>query len=147
MRERPSARGPAAWVIDGYATLFEELSSQARYDVILVPVRVGALVAACARHSAQIGVRVVGVEPARAACLAASLAAGRPTRVPTPGTSMAGQPRQAWPEYLTDKSRVLLNRHRGRNELTQLGSGTSRDGGAAPRETWKDDADGIRRRL
>ncbi|HKN93266.1 MAG TPA: pyridoxal-phosphate dependent enzyme, partial [Thermoleophilaceae bacterium] len=34
--------------------------------------------------------QVVGVEPATAACLSASLADGVPTPVPTPGTTMAG---------------------------------------------------------
>jgi diaminopropionate ammonia-lyase len=35
-------------------------------------------------------VKVIGVEPVDAACLTASLAAGDPIAVPTPGTSMAG---------------------------------------------------------
>ena len=79
---------PARWVIDGYATLFGELDADA--DLLLVPVGVGSLAAAAARFGAPAGVRVVGVEPATAACLTASLAAGEPTAVPTPGTSMAG---------------------------------------------------------
>jgi diaminopropionate ammonia-lyase len=83
-------RGPAEWVIDGYATLFEECAEQADYDVLLVPVGVGSLAAAAARHGAAAGVTVIGVEPVTAACLTASLDAGRPTAVPTPGTSMAG---------------------------------------------------------
>jgi diaminopropionate ammonia-lyase len=82
--------GPAAWVIDGYATLFSELAAQARHDLLLVPVGVGSLAAAAARHGARAGAAVVGVEPATAACLTASLAAGAPTAVPTPGTAMAG---------------------------------------------------------
>jgi diaminopropionate ammonia-lyase len=82
--------GPAAWVIDGYATLFAEAAEQATYDLILVPVGVGSLAAAAARHGAQVGAQVVGVEPVTAACLGASLAHGRPKRVPTPGTAMAG---------------------------------------------------------
>jgi diaminopropionate ammonia-lyase len=82
--------GPAEWVIDGYATLFAEAAEQAAYDLILVPVGVGSLAAAAARHGAQVGARVVGVEPATAACLTASLAYGAPTPVPTPGTTMAG---------------------------------------------------------
>ena len=82
--------GPAEWVIDGYATLFAEAANQARYDLIVVPVGVGSLAAAAARHAAQVGAQVVGVEPAEAACLTASLALGVPTRVPTPGTAMAG---------------------------------------------------------
>jgi diaminopropionate ammonia-lyase len=82
--------GPAAWVIDGYATLFAEADAQAAYDVVLVPVGVGSLAAAAARHGAATARAVIGVEPAAAACLTVSLAAGRPTPVPTPGTTMAG---------------------------------------------------------
>jgi diaminopropionate ammonia-lyase len=37
-----------------------------------------------------VGAAVVGVEPASAACLTASLRHGQPTPVPTPGTTMAG---------------------------------------------------------
>lgn len=82
--------GPARWVIDGYATLFAESTAQAPFDLVLVPVGVGSLAAAAARHAARTGSRVIGVEPVSAACLTASLAAGRPTPVPTPGTTMAG---------------------------------------------------------
>jgi diaminopropionate ammonia-lyase len=82
--------GPAHWVIDGYATLFAEAACQGAHDLVMVPVGVGSLAAAAARHAAHAGARVVGVEPAAAACLTASLAAGRPAGVPTPGTTMAG---------------------------------------------------------
>jgi diaminopropionate ammonia-lyase len=82
--------GTAEWVIDGYATLFDEAAGQAAYDLVLVPVGVGSLAAAAARHGAERGVPVVGVEPVDAACLTASLAAGRPTAVANPGTVMAG---------------------------------------------------------
>jgi diaminopropionate ammonia-lyase len=82
--------GPAEWVIDGYATLFAEAAAQATYDLILVPVGVGSLGAAAARHGAQVGAKVIAVEPATAACLSASLVRGTPTTVPTPGTRMAG---------------------------------------------------------
>jgi diaminopropionate ammonia-lyase len=82
--------GSAEWVIDGYATLFSETARQGDYDLILVPVGVGSLAAAAARHGAQVGAQVIGVEPAAAACLSASLARGVPTSVPTPGTTMAG---------------------------------------------------------
>ena len=84
------AAGPPAWVIDGYATLFEEAHDQAAYDLLLVPVGVGSLAAAAARHAAAVGVSVVGVEPATAACLTESLASGRRVAVETPGTVMAG---------------------------------------------------------
>jgi len=97
--------GPARWVIDGYATLFDELAAQADFDVLVVPVGVGSLCAAAARFAAHRGVRLVAVEPVTAACLAASLAAGRPAQVETPGTSMAGLDcaevsEAAWPSLL-----------------------------------------------
>jgi diaminopropionate ammonia-lyase len=82
--------GPAEWVIDGYATLFAEVAEQATYDLIVVPVGVGSLAAAAARHGAQVGANVIGVEPIRAACLTVSLAQGAPTPVSAPGTAMAG---------------------------------------------------------
>ncbi len=84
------AAGPASWVIDGYGTLFAEAGEQGTHDLILVPVGVGSLAAAAARFAAQSGAKVIGVEPVTAACLTASLAAGRPTPVPSPGTTMAG---------------------------------------------------------
>jgi diaminopropionate ammonia-lyase len=80
----------ASWVIDGYATLFAEAVEQGDHDLIVVPVGVGSLAAAAARCGAHAGAKVIGVEPITAACLTASLDAGRPTRVPTPGTTMAG---------------------------------------------------------
>lgn len=82
--------GPAHWVIDGYATLFAEAAEQARFDLVVVPVGVGALAAAAARFGAAAGVPVIGAEPVSAACLTASLAAGAPATVRTPGTTMAG---------------------------------------------------------
>lgn len=84
------AGGAAAWVIDGYATLFAELAEQAAFDTILVPAGVGALAAAAARFGASAGVAVWAVEPERAACVTASLAAGEPVAIPAPGTVMAG---------------------------------------------------------
>jgi len=80
--------GPAHWVIDGYATLFSELDRA--FDVIVVPVGVGALAAAAVRYAAPRSMTVIGVEPGTAACLSASLAAGKPVVVPTPGTTMSG---------------------------------------------------------
>jgi diaminopropionate ammonia-lyase len=80
----------ARWVIDGYATLFAEFAAQVDVDLLLVPIGVGSLGAAAARFAAHAGVVLIGVEPSTAACLTASLAAGAPTSVPTPGTTMAG---------------------------------------------------------
>jgi diaminopropionate ammonia-lyase len=82
--------GPARWVVDGYATLFAEAAAQAEFDTIVVPVGVGSLAAAAARFAARAGCAVVGAEPVTAACLGASLAAGEPVAVETPGTTMAG---------------------------------------------------------
>ncbi len=95
--------GPARWVVDGYATLFAEIDEP--FDAILVPAGVGSLAAAAARHGAATGARVIAVEPVTAACLSASLRAGRPVRVPTPGTAMAGLDcaevsSAAWPTLL-----------------------------------------------
>jgi hypothetical protein len=56
--------GPPEWVIDGYATLFAEAADQADYYPIIVPVGVGSLAAAAARHGAQVDAAVVAVEPA-----------------------------------------------------------------------------------
>jgi diaminopropionate ammonia-lyase len=97
--------GPARWVIDGYATLFAEVAEQGDFDVIFVPAGVGSLAAAAARFGAQAGAGVIAVEPVTAACLTASLAAGRPTSVDTPGTTMAGLDcaevsSAAWPTLL-----------------------------------------------
>lgn len=82
--------GPAHWVIDGYHTLFAEAAAQAGFDALLVPAGVGSFAAAAARYGALAGRPVIAVEPDRAACVSASLAAGEPTVIETPGTRMAG---------------------------------------------------------
>lgn len=106
----PAALTPR-WVVDGYSTLFGELGAQldGPVDVVLVPAGVGSLAAAAATwaaHAARPGAsgrpgragaasgqrapRVVAVEPRTAACVGAALSAGRPVRIATPGTTMAG---------------------------------------------------------
>ncbi len=82
--------GPAHRVIDGYHTLFAEAAAQAGFDALLVPAGVGSLAAAAARYGALAGKAVIAVEPEVAACVSASLAAGEPAVVETPGTRMAG---------------------------------------------------------
>jgi diaminopropionate ammonia-lyase len=82
--------GPAHWVIDGYHTLFAEAAAQVGFDTLLVPAGVGSFAAAAARYGARAGKAVIAVEPVAAACVTASLGAGAPTVVPTPGTRMAG---------------------------------------------------------
>jgi diaminopropionate ammonia-lyase len=99
------ASEPAHWVIDGYATLFAEAAEQAAFDLLVVPVGVGSLAAAAARFGAHAGVPVLGAEPVTGACLTASLAAGEPVTIPTPGTAMAGLDcaevsSAAWPDLL-----------------------------------------------
>lgn len=84
----------AHWVSDGYSTIFAEAAEQAdaSFDVVLCQIGVGSFASAAVRfacHQDPPGV-AIGVEPAAAACATASLAAGRPVVVDTPGTSMAG---------------------------------------------------------
>jgi diaminopropionate ammonia-lyase len=134
------ADGTAAWVIDGYATLFEEAASQGDFGLLLVPVGVGSLAAAAARFGAARGIPVIGVEPEAAACLTASLAAGEPVAVPTPGTSMAGLDcaevsAAAWPSLLRGVSgTVTVSDAEARAAMRELaGSGLAiGDCGAAP---------------
>jgi diaminopropionate ammonia-lyase len=80
------------WVIEGYATIFHEFDEQAAapVDVAFVPIGVGALAAAAARHLGG-RARLAGVEPVAAACMLESVRAGRITEVPGPhGSIMAG---------------------------------------------------------
>jgi diaminopropionate ammonia-lyase len=89
-----------AWVIDGYATIFEEVDSQlasqgeGRPDAVFVQIGVGALGAAAARHYRRKGATspvLIGVEPDRAACVLQSVRMGKVTTVPGPQDSiMAG---------------------------------------------------------
>ena len=85
----PAALTPA-WASEGYSTLFREIDRP--LELLLVPVGVGSLAAAALRFGAHADLPfpVVGVEPVTAACVTASLAAGEPVSVETPGTAMAG---------------------------------------------------------
>ena len=79
-------------VIEGYATIFHEVDEQGggAVDIAVVPIGVGALAAAAARHLAG-RARLVGVEPTGAACVLESARAGEITEVPGPhGSIMAG---------------------------------------------------------
>ena len=88
-------------VIEGYATIFAEMDEQLsaagvdRPDAVLVPIGVGALAAAAARHyrpgRSDGPPTLVGVEPDTADCVMASIRAGHPVEVPGPHPSiMAG---------------------------------------------------------
>lgn len=132
--------GPAEWVIDGYATLFAEAAEQATYDLIVVPVGVGSLAAAAARHGAEVRAKVIGVEPSTAACLSASLARGVPTVVPTPGTTMAGLDcaqvsAAAWPSlYRGIAGTVTISDNEADTAMRELSANglTIGESGAAP---------------
>jgi diaminopropionate ammonia-lyase len=84
------------WIVDGYATLFDEAADQAAaygggVDFIVVPAGVGSLAhAAVTFGRSHPDCRIVSVEPDVADCVRASLAAGTLTTVPTGQTSMAG---------------------------------------------------------
>ena len=90
---------PAA-IVDGYATLFREIDAQLvaagvpRADAVAVPMGVGSLAQSAVVHyrggEAPAGTSLIGVEPESAACVLASLRAGRPVTVPTGTTSMDG---------------------------------------------------------
>ena len=87
-------------IVEGYATLFEELDDQLAAagagspDVVAVPVGVGSLAQAAVAHYRSRPVpgrtALLAVEPAVAACLLASLRAGTPVGVATSPTIMAG---------------------------------------------------------
>ena len=93
--------------------------------VLPVPVGVGSLGAAAARFGAAAGARVVGVEPATAACLTASLAAGVTDRRPHAGhghgrVDCAEVSPAAWPSLRDGiAGTVLVERRRGARRATQ----------------------------
>ena len=90
-----------AWVIEGYSTMLWEIDDElerrgeAGPDLVVVQVGVGAFAAAVTRHfrvpQRSRHPKLLGVEPAGAACLLESVAAGRIVSVPGPHDSiMAG---------------------------------------------------------
>jgi len=112
----PGYEDVPAWTVEGYSTLFAELDAQlaaAGADppaLVAVPVGVGSLAQAAVMHyrgtvtaegwpgrgqnsvpgQPSSATTVLSVEPDTAACLLASLRAGRPTTIPTANTIMAG---------------------------------------------------------
>ena len=80
-----------AYVIEGYATIFDEIAEAGvEPDALIVPIGVGALAAAAVQWFRCRGsaVRLVGVEPAGAACLLVSIESGAPVTVEGPHTSI-----------------------------------------------------------
>lgn len=91
----PGYEAVPRWVIDGYGTMFAEISAQAPEPPthVLVPVGVGALAAAALAAAATMTPRprVIGVEPDAADCVLRSLRAGTPITLPgEQGSIMAG---------------------------------------------------------
>lgn len=100
-----------AWVIEGYATIYREIDAQleahgaGQPDLVAAQMGVGALAASVVRHYRRPGwtAQVVGVEPTRAACVLASVEAGKLIEVPGPHDSImaglnCGRPSPiAWP--------------------------------------------------
>jgi diaminopropionate ammonia-lyase len=86
------------WIVDGYGTMFGEIDAQLGervQDLIAVPTGVGSLLQAALQHyrgtARQQSPAVLAVEPVTAACVTASLAAGKPISVDTSAaTIMAG---------------------------------------------------------
>jgi diaminopropionate ammonia-lyase len=94
------------WVVDGYSTMFAEVSEQLggmSPDLAWIPIGVGSLAIAAARHWPGNVPRLVGFEPTGAACAFRSIEAGERTAAPGPHDSiMAGLncgtlSLQAWP--------------------------------------------------
>lgn len=101
------------WIVEGYRTICLELDEQlaalgATVDLVVVPVGVGSLLQAVIGHyrSGATAPAILGVEPATAACVLASLRSGEPTSVATQPTVMTGLycgtiSSAAWP-YIRD---------------------------------------------
>jgi len=97
-------------VVEGYATIFAELDAQLdgrAVDLVVVPIGVGSLAAAAARHFRVTPgelPRLIGLEPIDAACALASARAGEPVTVAgRQGSIMAGlncptPSPDAWPQ-------------------------------------------------
>ena len=90
-----------AIVVEGYATIFAEVTAQSRAagipdpDLVVIPMGVGALAGATAQWYRRDGIdpsmQLLGVEPTTANCVQASALAGRIVEVPGPHRSiMAG---------------------------------------------------------
>ncbi len=130
------------WIVDGYATLFTEIDSRlpAPADLVVVPMGVGSLAQAAVAHYSTRATALLGVEPDSAACVLASLRAGRPITVPTGATVMAGlncgtPSAAAWPLLhgrldaavaVTDDDAV-----RAARDLAELGVDSGPSGAAA----------------
>lgn len=106
----------AGAVIDGYETLFAEAGEQlgdAVPDLLALQMGVGGFAAAGLRFAASRGIPAIGAEPAAAACVAASIAAGEPVEIEIGHTTVAcleaGTPsRAAWPDLVGGLAGVVV---------------------------------------
>jgi diaminopropionate ammonia-lyase len=121
------------WTVDGYATLFAEIDDRigGAADLVVVPTGVGSLLQAALQHHRSSGradrAAVLAVETATAACVTASLAAGRPVTVDTSApTIMSGLncgtvSAIAWPVISAGlDAAVGVGEHQARAALTDL---------------------------
>jgi diaminopropionate ammonia-lyase len=154
------------WIVAGYDTLFVEIDEQLgavgihRPDLVIVPTGVGSLLQAALVHYRQEGAdkrtSVVSVEPDNAACVHASLAAGRPVTVPTGLTSMAGLncgtvSTLAWPAIVAGLDAALVtddaSAQRAMDDLAEMDVDAGPCGAAslaAMRDVLGADADAFR---
>jgi diaminopropionate ammonia-lyase len=93
------------WIVEGYATMLDELPDPESVTAVLVPVGMGALASAVAQwfRGRDLDTRLVSVEPETADCHYVSIERGEPEPVPGPHRSMmaglnCGAPSPlAWP--------------------------------------------------
>jgi len=124
------------WVIEGYSTIYWEVDEALEAlgepgpDLVVVPIGVGALAAACARHYRRADLdrrpALLGVEPLAAACVLASMRAGRIVSVPGPHNSiMVGlncdtPSLVAWPDMAAIDLFVAVEDERARQAMREL---------------------------
>ncbi|MFD5830778.1 pyridoxal-phosphate dependent enzyme [Lentzea sp. NPDC060358] len=91
---RPGYEEVPGWIVEGYGTLCHEVDEQLGHEpgLVVVPVGVGSFAQAVVTHyrGRASRTRLLAVEPDTAACVLASLRAGKLTTVPTADTVMAG---------------------------------------------------------
>jgi diaminopropionate ammonia-lyase len=117
-----------SWVIEGYGSLFAEAGEQlgdAPADIVVLQLGVGGFAAAGIRWAASRGMAAIGAEPALAACVAASIAAGRPVEIAaehsTMGCLIAGMPSiAAWPTLDSGLEGVIVLEDEESDEAARL---------------------------
>jgi diaminopropionate ammonia-lyase len=126
-----------SWVIEGYGTLFAEAGEQlgdAPVDIVVLQLGVGGFAAAGIRWATSRGIAAVGAEPAKAACVAASIAAGRPVEIDAHHTTMgclvAGMPSiAAWPTLESGLAGVVVLADEESDEAARILAGDGIESG------------------